>query len=68
MASNSTVPNEILLPSLVFKFIAMIIGVLGNITVITFPEQREDSDILLGRKLGTGRSSRVLNILSNMDY
>ena len=35
MASNSTVPNEILLPSLVFKFIAMIIGVLGNITVIT---------------------------------
>jgi hypothetical protein len=38
MANNSThfatVPNEILVPSIVFKFIAMIIGVLGNITVI----------------------------------
>ena len=37
MASNSTaVPSEILLPSVVFKFIAMIIGVLGNITVIIY--------------------------------
>ena len=29
------VPNSVLLCSLVFKFIAMIIGVLGNVTVIT---------------------------------
>ena len=40
MASNSThfsaVQSEILLPSVVFKFIAMIIGVLGNITVIIY--------------------------------
>ena len=38
MTNNSThfptVPSEILLPSIVFKFIAMIIGVLGNIIVI----------------------------------
>jgi hypothetical protein len=31
-----TVPSEILLPSIVFKFIAMIVGVLGNITVIIY--------------------------------
>jgi hypothetical protein len=41
MANNSTdylltVPSEILLPSIVFKFIAMIIGVLGNSTVIVY--------------------------------
>ncbi len=40
MASNSThfsaVQSEILLPSVIFKFIAMIIGVLGNITVIIY--------------------------------
>ncbi len=40
MANNSThfstVQSEILLPSVVFKFIAMIIGVLGNITVIIY--------------------------------
>ncbi len=37
MASNSTaVSSEILIPSVVFKFIAMIIGVLGNITVIIY--------------------------------
>ncbi len=40
MASNSThfsaIQNEILLPSVVFKFIVMIIGVLGNITVIIY--------------------------------
>ena len=37
MANNTTfhaVPNNVLLCSLVFKFIAMIIGVLGNVTVI----------------------------------
>jgi hypothetical protein len=38
MANNSlhlsAVQNEILISSVVFKFIAMIIGVLGNITVI----------------------------------
>ena len=31
-----TVPSELLLSSIVFKFIAMIIGVLGNITVIIY--------------------------------
>ena len=40
MANNathfSTVPREILLPSIVFKFIAMIIGVWGNIMVIIY--------------------------------
>ena len=38
MANNTTVyhtiPNNVLLCSIVFKFIAMIIGVLGNVTVI----------------------------------
>ena len=38
MANNTTVsiaiPNNVLLCSLVFKFIAMIIGALGNVTVI----------------------------------
>ncbi len=38
MANNTTqlitVPSNILLPSILFKFIAMIIGVLGNTTVI----------------------------------
>ena len=38
MASNTTVfhaiPNNVLLCSVVFKFIAMIVGVLGNVTVI----------------------------------
>ena len=32
----STAPREILISSVVFKFIAMIIGVLGNITVIIY--------------------------------
>jgi hypothetical protein len=32
----STVPREILLPSVIFKFIAMIVGVLGNVTVIIY--------------------------------
>jgi hypothetical protein len=32
----STVPSKVLLFSIVFKFIAMIIGVLGNITVIIY--------------------------------
>ena len=40
MANNTTVfntiPNNILLGSIVFKFIAMIIGVLGNVTVIIY--------------------------------
>ncbi|CAB3984797.1 melatonin receptor type 1A [Paramuricea clavata] len=36
MAHFYTVPSEFLLPSLVFKLIAMIIGVLGNITVIIY--------------------------------
>ena len=40
MANNSThfsaIQSEILLASVVFKFIAMIIGVLGNITVIIY--------------------------------
>ena len=38
MANNTTVsipiPNNVLLCSVVFKFIAMIVGVLGNVTVI----------------------------------
>jgi hypothetical protein len=34
--ANNAVPSQILLPSIVFKFIAMIIGVLGNITVIIY--------------------------------
>ena len=40
MANNTTVfntiPNNVLLCSVVFKFIAMIIGVLGNVTVIIY--------------------------------
>ena len=40
MADNTTVfntfPNNVLLSSIVFKFIAMIIGVLGNVTVIIY--------------------------------
>jgi hypothetical protein len=34
--ANNAVPSKILLPSIVFKFIAMIIGVLGNVTVIIY--------------------------------
>ena len=34
--ANNAVPSKILLPSIVFKFIAMIIGVLGNIAVIIY--------------------------------
>ena len=37
MANNTTlyaIPNNVLLCSLVFKFVAMIVGVLGNVTVI----------------------------------
>ena len=36
MAHFYTVPSKFLLPSIVFKFIAMIVGVLGNITVIIY--------------------------------
>ena len=39
MANNTTfhaIPNNVLLCSLVFKFIAMIIGILGNVTVIVY--------------------------------
>ena len=40
MANDAThfslVPSKILLSSIVFKFIALIIGVLGNITVIIY--------------------------------
>ena len=40
MANNTTVsntiPNNVLLGSVVFKFIAMIIGVLGNVTVMIY--------------------------------
>ena len=40
MADNTTVfntfPNNVLLCSIVFKFVAMIIGVLGNATVIIY--------------------------------
>ena len=40
MANNSThffaVPSEVLLFSVVFKFVAMIIGILGNMTVIIY--------------------------------
>ena len=40
MANNttvfSTIPNNVLLFSVVFKFIIMMIGVLGNVTVITY--------------------------------
>ena len=56
MANNSThfttVPNEILVPSIVFKFIAMIIGVLGNITVIIYTiflsEEKTATSYLVG--------------------
>ena len=34
--ANNAVPGKILLPSIVFKFIAMILGVLGNSTVIIY--------------------------------
>ena len=50
----------------------MILGVLGNITVIIYTiflnKELKDSDILLGRKLGTGRSFSVFITLSNMDH
>ena len=39
MANNTTyhaIPNNVLLCSVVFKFIAMIIGILGNVTVIIY--------------------------------
>ena len=40
MANNTTafntIPNDLLLFSVVFKFVAMIIGVLGNVTVIVY--------------------------------
>ena len=35
-STNFSVPNEVLVPSVVFKLIAMIVGVLGNITVIIY--------------------------------
>ena len=68
---QNKIPNNVLLCSVVFKFIAMIIGVLGNGTVIIhtiFLNKEKNSDILPGRELGAGRSSRVFNILSNMDH
>ena len=75
MANNTGIyrelPNSLLLASVVFKFIAMIIGVFGNVTVIMytiFLKKRKDSDILFGWKLGVGRSSRLFDILSNMDH
>ena len=75
MANNTGIyrelPNRLLLASVVFKFIAMVIGVLGNVTVIMysiFLKKRKDSDIIFGWKLGVGRSSRLLDILSNMDH
>ena len=39
MANNTTfhaIPNNVLLCSVVFRFIAMIIGILGNVTVIIY--------------------------------
>ena len=60
MANNTAVfyaiPNNVLLCSVVFKFITMIIGVLGNVTVIIHTifsnKEKTCSDILLGWKLG----------------
>ena len=66
----AAVRSEVLLFSVAFKFIAMIIGILGNMTVIIYAiltNKEKTRDILFGRKLGTGRSSRVFNIYSNMD-
>ena len=74
MANNTiilhTIPNNVLLCSVVFKFIAMIIGVFGNVTVIihTIFSNKEKTATSLDWKLGVGRSSRVFNILSNMDH
>ena len=56
MANNTAVfnaiPNNVLLCSLVFKFIAMIIGVLGNVTVIIhtifFNKEKTATSYLVG--------------------
>ena len=56
MAKNRTVlntfPNNILLFSIVFKFIALIIGVLGNVTVIIyiifFKKEKTATSYLIG--------------------
>ena len=60
MANNTTnvntISNNVLLCSVVLKFIAMLIGVLGNVTVVIYIIYtiffRKNNDILLGRKLG----------------
>ena len=56
MANNTavfyTIPNDVLLASVVFKFIALIIGVLGNVTVIThaifFNKEKTATSYLVG--------------------
>ena len=56
MATNTAVfdaiPNNVLLCSVVFKFIAMIIGVLGNVTVIIhnifFNKEKTATSYLVG--------------------
>jgi hypothetical protein len=50
------VSNDVLPFSVVFKYIAMIIGVLGNVSYNLYNsrEQGKDSNILSGRKLGNG--------------
>ena len=76
MANNTTVfnaiPNNVLLCSVVFKFIAMLIGVLGNVTVITHKifsnKEKTAKSYLAGNLIGVGIFSRVFNILSNMGH
>ena len=64
------VSNDVLPFSVVFKFIAMIIGVLGNVTVIIYTilvnKEKTATSYLVGN-LAMAVSSHVFNI-SNMDH
>ena len=70
----STIVSSVFIFSVAFKFIAMIVGVLGNVIIYSYNihnlvVQRKDSDIiLLDCKLGISRSSRVFNILSTVGH
>ena len=73
MANNTaiyhTFPNSLLFASVVFKFIAMIIGVFGNVTVIMYTlflnKRKTATSYLVGN---LALADLLVDILSNIDY
>ena len=75
MANNTTafdkIPNNVLLASVVFKFIAMIIGVFGNVTVMiytVFSNKEKTTTSYLVANLALADLLVVFNFVSDMDY